>query len=58
MKPTKTKSKVIAIMFFAAGGWGLAVSFMSGGNQLITFLSAINLGLGGLFTFYYTKAKK
>lgn len=57
MKPSKVKAKRIAIMFFIVGAWGLGISFMFSSNSLILLLSAINLGLGGVFTAYYTKAK-
>ncbi|MEM2760982.1 MAG: hypothetical protein QXU32_12990 [Nitrososphaerales archaeon] len=58
MKPTRAKAKRIAIMFFVVGTWGVGISMIFGNNPLILLLSAINLGLGGVFTFYYTKAKK
>ncbi|MFQ5941076.1 MAG: hypothetical protein ACE5KA_05190 [Nitrososphaerales archaeon] len=58
MKPTRAKAKRIAVLFFIVGGWGLAVSYMFGGNPFIVILSAVNLGLGGVFTLFYTKAKK
>lgn len=58
MKPTKTKARRIAIMFFVVGVWGLGVSYIFAGNPNILVLSVINLGLGILFTLYYTKAKK
>lgn len=57
MKPTKAKAKLIALMFFIAGAWGIVVSSMFG-DMLILFLSFINLGLGGVFIRYYTRAKK
>ncbi|MEE8132587.1 MAG: hypothetical protein V3T40_03325 [Nitrososphaerales archaeon] len=58
MKPTRSKAKRIAIMFFVVGGWGIGISYMYGGNLFILLLSSINLGLGGMFTLFYRKATK
>ena len=58
MKPTKTKARRIDKMFFVVGVCGLGVSYVFAGNPNILVLSVINLGLGILFTLYYTKAKK
>lgn len=61
MKVPKRKALRIAIMFFAVGGWGLALSYMFGGSlilPIILFLSLINLAMGGVFVVVYKKAKK
>lgn len=57
MKPPKAKSKRIAIMFFAVGAWGIGIGSMFG-NPFMLYLSVLNLVLGGVFTVFYSRAKK
>ena len=47
----------IAIMFYAAGSWGIAVGAFTH-TPFILYLAIINIVLGILFMIYYRKSKK
>jgi len=47
----------IAIMFFAAGSWGIAVGAFTHAT-FILYLAIINIVLGIFFMIYYRKSKK
>jgi Zn-dependent protease len=47
----------IAIMFFAAGSWGIAVGAFTHA-LFILYLAIINIVLGIFFMIYYRKSKK
>ena len=58
---TRTKIKVLMIMFFATGIVGMTVGLTIGPafgqSVMITFMGVINFGLGAFFTYLFLTRK-